>query len=124
MRVIVVGFGVQGQKRAAVAGSECIATVDPIKEEARYRAVADVPLGSFDAALVCTPDGQKAEILTYLLSNGKHVLVEKPLFSDDADSLVALADLARRHRVACYTAYNHRFEPHFVRMKELIDSGR
>ena len=23
----------------------------------------------------------------------------------------------------CYTAYNHRFEPHFVRMREVIASG-
>ena len=23
----------------------------------------------------------------------------------------------------CYTAYNHRFEPHFVRMRDLIASG-
>jgi len=34
-----------------------------------------------------------------------------------------LAALARQHRVVCYTAYNHRFEPHFVRMKQLLDAG-
>ena len=30
---------------------------------------------------------------------------------------------ARRNGVVCYTAYNHRFEPHFVRMRDLIASG-
>src|SRR3990170_2038488 len=30
---------------------------------------------------------------------------------------------AERHRAVCYTAYNHRFEPHFVRMRETIASG-
>lgn len=32
--------------------------------------------------------------------------------------------LAREKHVFCYTAYNHRFEPHFVRMRDLITSGR
>jgi diphthamide biosynthesis methyltransferase len=30
MRVVIVGLGVQGRKRLAVAGSEVIATVDPV----------------------------------------------------------------------------------------------
>ena len=43
MRVVVVGLGVQGHKRRAVAGSECIATVDPVNTEAQYRKIEDVP---------------------------------------------------------------------------------
>src|SRR5262249_5864640 len=31
--------------------------------------------------------------------------------------------LAHGKGVVCYTAYNHRFEPHFVRMRDLIASG-
>jgi predicted dehydrogenase len=124
MRVIVVGLGVQGQKRLAVAGKAAVATVDPIHPEARYKHLEDVPLGSYDAALVCTPDEVKIDLLTYLLSNQKHLLVEKPLFADDAADLLRLKALARAHRAVCYTAYNHRFEPHFIRMKAAIDSGR
>ena len=30
---------------------------------------------------------------------------------------------ARRRNVVIYTAYNHRFEPHFLRMRDLIRSG-
>jgi predicted dehydrogenase len=123
MRVVVVGLGVQGRKRRAVAGSECVATVDPVNPEAGCRRIEEVPLGSYDAALVCTPDEVKFELLTYLLSNRKHLLVEKPLFGS-AEALQQLKSLAERNRVACYTAYNHRFEPHFVRMKALLDSGR
>jgi predicted dehydrogenase len=124
MRVVVAGLGVQGHKRRAVAGSECVATVDPVNPEAQYRRIEDVPLGSYDAALLCTPDDVKIGLLTYLLSNRKHLLVEKPLFAEDTQSLRKLRRLAADNRVACYTAYNHRFEPHFVRMRELIDSGR
>ena len=123
MRVVVVGLGVQGQKRRAVAGSEAVATVDPVHPDAQFKSLADVPLASYDAALVCTPDDAKIELLTHLLSNGKHLLVEKPLLAPDNAALERLAGLARDKRAVCYTAYNHRFEPHFVRMKELLDSG-
>jgi len=123
MRVVVVGLGVQGQKRLAVAGSEVVATVDPVSVDAHYRFIQDVPLDFYDAALLCIPDEPKIEIITYLLSQRKHVMVEKPLFSTDSVQLEKLKDLAIANNVTCYTAYNHRFEPHFLRMKELIDSG-
>lgn len=123
MRVIVVGLGVQGNKRLAVAGKEAVATVDPVNSEANYKSLQDIPLASYDAALVCTPDETKIELLTYLLGNGKHLLVEKPLLAKDNVELEKLAAIAREKRVVCYTAYNHRFEPHFVRMKQLIESG-
>jgi predicted dehydrogenase len=123
VRTIVIGLGVQGKKRLAVAGADVIATVDPVQPEATYKAVTDVPPGGYEAALVCTPDDTKVELLTYLLGHGKHVLVEKPLVAASNAEIERLLGLARAHGVACYTAYNHRFEPHFVRMKRLIDSG-
>lgn len=124
MRVIVVGLGVQGKKRLAVARREAVATVDPVNTEAQYKRIEDVPLDAYDAALVCTPDEAKIGLLTHLLGNRKHLLVEKPLFADDPADLQRLKRLAEASRTVCYTAYNHRFEPHFVRMKELIGSGR
>ncbi len=123
MRCIVVGLGIQGYKRRKFAGHDFVAAVDIVNKEAEYRAIEDVPLDNFDAALVCTPDEPKSDVLTYLLSNGKHVLVEKPLWVKDDDALLKLEALARKKQVVCYTAYNHRFEPHFMRMRELIASG-
>ena len=122
MRVVIIGLGIQGRKRRVIAGSDVVATVDPIVEGADYRDLDEVPIGAYDAALVCTPDDAKVDLLARLLGGGKHVLVEKPLLASPA-ALYNLAALARARRVVCYTAYNHRFEPHFVRMKETIDSG-
>ena len=124
MRVIVVGLGVQGKKRQAVAGDEVVATVDPVHPDATYQNIEDVPLDSYDAALLCIPDEPKIAMLEYLLANKKHLLVEKPLFANRTEDLLVLEELADKNDVVCYTAYNHRFEPHFIRMKELIDSGR
>jgi predicted dehydrogenase len=123
MRAIVVGLGVQGHKRQRIAGDEVVATVDPVDPEARWRCIEDVPPESYDAALVCTPDEPKLKLLRDLLGRGKHVLVEKPLFAPDDRAIAELEALARRHRAQCYTAYNHRFEPHFVRMRELVRGG-
>jgi scyllo-inositol 2-dehydrogenase (NADP+) len=124
MRVVVAGLGVQGHKRRRVAGTDFVAAVDPVNPQADYRAIEDVPLLSYDAVLACIPDEPKAELLGYLLGNGKHVLVEKPLWAPDEKSIAELEDIARAKGVVCYVAYNHRFEPHFVRMREAVSSGK
>lgn len=123
MRIIILGLGIQGHKRKQVAMADCVATVDPLNTDADYSDLKAVPLSAYDAVLVCTPDQPKIEILTYLLSNKKHVLVEKPLFAHLDDDIEQLERLAQQNQVICYTAYNHRFEPHFVTMKDLIQSN-
>jgi predicted dehydrogenase len=124
MKVIVVGLGTQGHKRRRVAGTDCAASVDPANSESDYRSVEDVPLDTYDAALVCVPDDAKDELIRFFLRNGKHVLVEKPLWASCEANLKVLQELSGEKMAVLYTAYNHRFEPHFVRMRELIASGR
>ena len=123
MRTIVVGLGIQGNKRLAIAAKDVVATVDPVVSTADYGTVDQVPENYFDAALVCTPDESKLEILTYLLSRGKHVLVEKPLLARDRERISRVIMCARATGATCYTAYNHRFEPHIARLKEMLDTG-
>ncbi len=122
MKVAVVGLGTQGNKRLTIAGVEAVVTVDPVNPKAQYTAIEQVLLDSFDAALVCTPDQVKLALLEYLLAHGKHVLVEKPLLAADGARLCRLRDIARGTGAACYTAYNHRFEPHIVRLKEVLNA--
>ena len=70
------------------------------------------------------PDTVKAELLAYCVENGKHVLVEKPLLvSAEARHCCGLEHRARAKATVIYTAYNHRFEPHYIRMRDLIASG-
>jgi predicted dehydrogenase len=123
VRVIVAGLGIQGRKRVAVAGDELVATVDPVAPDANHKTIENVPLETYDAALVCTPDEPKESLLSYLLGHGKHVLVEKPLLARRSDSLRDLARIAARNQAVCYTAYNHRFEPHLSSVKRLLDDG-
>jgi predicted dehydrogenase len=123
MRFLIVGFGVQGRKRLRIAGSEGVGIVDPVAPEANFRDIREVPLERYDGALVCTPDEPKMALLAYLLANGKHVLVEKPLHAEREAELMEIERVARSKGVVCYTAYNHRFEPHCVRMRDLVQSG-
>ena len=124
MRVIVAGLGVQGYKRRKHAGKDYIASVDPVNKEAEYHNISDVPLNSYDAVLACIPDEPKVELIKYALANSKHVLLEKPLWAAQKDDIIQLEQLAIKNKVVCYTAYNHRFEPHFVQMRDLIASGK
>ena len=123
MRVIVAGLGVQGHKRRRFAGADYVASVDPVNKDADHRSLQDVPLASYDAVLACIPDEPKLELLRYCIENRKHVLVEKPLWTPRNEDIEGLERLARKNGVVVYTAYNHRFEPHYVRMRELIASG-
>ena len=124
MKVVVVGLGVQGHKRNRVAGRDVVALVDPVSPDATHKQLSDVPVSSYEAALICTPDEVKIDLLESLLAAGKHVLVEKPLLRCRVGDLERLAAAAQRAKLACYTAYNHRFEPNLVLMRDLLSSGR
>jgi predicted dehydrogenase len=122
MRVAIIGLGVQGRKRRAIAGEDAVAVVDPVAAEVDFKKIEDLPLDSYDAACVCVPDQEKLAILRHLLRHGKHALVEKPLLARP-DEIRELIDLAKANRAACYTAYNHRFEPHIATLKEILTAG-
>lgn len=119
MRCLIVGLGNQGRKRQTGVGQDLMATVDPVVDGASHRAIDDVPVDAYDAALVCTPENVKVSTVRYLLERRKHVLVEKPLLASN-EELLGLDTLARVARVACYTAYNHRFEPQINRLKQAL----
>lgn len=123
MKTVVIGLGVQGNKRKKYAHNDFLASVDPENKNADFRDISCVPLDSYDAAVVCVPDKVKTTIIEYLIKNRKHVLVEKPLWAECDTKLAELEKLANQNNVVCYTGYNHRFEPHFIKMRKLIQSG-
>ena len=123
MRVIVAGLGVQGKKRVAIAGDRRGRHGRP------GRARGTVYGRRAGAARVTTtppwsarPTAPSRQLLRYLLDHGKHVLVEKPMPGTPGE-IGRLGALARSRGVACYTAYNHRFEPHIARLKQVLEAG-
>lgn len=122
LKFVVIGYGIQGKKRHRICGPNVTAIVDPIAADAKFRRIEDVDLHTYDAAFVCTPDSPKYDIVKFLLENKKHALIEKPFFATETSTLVDIKNLALENQVSCYTAYNHRFEPHFVKMKEFLSA--
>ncbi|MFN7192885.1 MAG: Gfo/Idh/MocA family protein, partial [Rhodospirillales bacterium] len=62
--------------------------------------------------------------LKYLAAHGKHALVEKPFWAENVADFDAIETAARATGAVIYTAYNHRFEPHFAALRDLIAEGR
>ena len=124
MKVIIVGLGVQGKKRMKVAGKDVVATVDPFVKQASHKSIYDVAINSYDAVLLCVPDEIKINLIIYFLKNNKHILVEKPLLSKNKQDLNKIKSLVKKNKKICYTAYNHRFEPHIINMKKMIKSKK
>jgi predicted dehydrogenase len=118
LRTIVIGYGIQGKKRYKHCGGDFTYYIDPNVETALYKNIREASLDSFDAACVCVPNSEKLEIIRYLLANGKHVLVEKPLWAETQKQLKDLQVLADKNKTVLYTAYNHRFEPSLTELRQ------
>jgi predicted dehydrogenase len=123
MRILIVGLGVQGNKRKNILKGHEILTVDTKNNSADYKNINQVPLNSFDIVFLCVPDKEKYSLIKYFAQNKKHILVEKPLFLKNIKQFYYLQKIANKKNILCYTAYNHRFEPHFIKMNEVIKSN-
>jgi scyllo-inositol 2-dehydrogenase (NADP+) len=121
-KFLVVGLGIQGVKRRTIIGERPCLTVDPFVATADYRRIQDVPIDSFDVVFLCTPDSVKNEIVEYCVTQGKHILIEKP-FTLELSAYNALSTLQEGTGSTIYVAYNHRFEPHIARVKELLEQN-
>lgn len=119
MRVVIVGMGIQGTKRKKILGKNFIYSVDKFKKS-DFKNLKDVPKDKYDSVFLCVPDDQKFNIAKYCLENKKNILVEKPLMFKNDIRYSILKKLARKNKCIIYTAYNHRFEPGLVKIKELI----
>ncbi len=124
MKTIVIGLGIQGNKRREHCGDDFVCYIDPNIKAANYKWIYEVPLNRFDAACVCVPNSKKLQIIRYLLENSKHILVEKPFWCEHQVGLKDLHYLTAKNKCVLYTGYNHRFEPALVEAKELINNDK
>ena len=118
MKAIIVGMGVQGKKRKKFLGKNFVYSVDKFKR-ANFKSIYQVPLNKFDTVFACVPDNQKLKIVNYCIDNKKHILLEKPFLVKNNKILSDLEKRARKKNIVCYTAYNHRFEPIIIKLKNL-----
>ena len=83
----------------------------------------EIGLNQFDGFVIATPVNTHYALAKFLLSKGKHVLVEKPLASC-ADEARELEHLAQQTNANLMVGHVLLFHSAFRKIKELIDSGR
>ena len=89
-----------------------------VRHSTDYRDVA----GLVDAAVVATPNATHADIASFLLERGVHVLCEKPLATSVADAQrVILA--AERGEARLMVAHTRRFTPVLRLLQRIIAAG-
>jgi UDP-2-acetamido-3-amino-2,3-dideoxy-glucuronate N-acetyltransferase len=92
-------------------------------EATLFHSVRDVPVDDFDGFTVATPAETHFEVGSYLLEQGKHVLIEKPIALNTKEA-GALKKLADKHKVNLMVGHVLLFHPAIIKIKELIDSGK
>ncbi|MCH8157703.1 MAG: Gfo/Idh/MocA family oxidoreductase [Nitrospinae bacterium] len=76
-----------------------------------------------DLAVVANPSSLHVETVANLVENGIPVFVEKPLVTS-REGLMRLTDLTARKQVPVMVAYQMRFHPCVIRLKELLDQKK
>ena len=138
LNVGVVGVGHIGKSHArvyselAAAGARLAAVYDADAENARavaaqYGARAAGTLEEFaalvDAATVATPTPTHFPVAKFLLEQGKHLLVEKPITENTADAR-ALSELARVRGCVLQVGHIERFNPALGALEAPCSPGR
>ena len=88
-----------------------------------FNSVRDVPLDEYAGFTVATPAETHFEVGSYLLEQGKHVLIEKPIALNTKEA-GKLKDLAEKHAVNLMVGHVLLFHPAIIKIKEMIDSGK
>jgi predicted dehydrogenase len=139
-RGAIVGFGKVAEQAHVpgfrlAPGFEIAVVIDP-SEERRARALAALPRArayadfaaaveaetKLDFADVSTPPRFHAPVVTEALAQGLHVLCEKPLAVNLAES-TDVARRARRTGRALFTVHNWKYAPLFRRLHGLLRAG-
>ena len=136
----IIGAGIMGADHArifagSVAGAHLVAVsdADPARAQAvaretgSKRAVSDpfavISDPDVNAVLIASPDATHAGFAIACIRAGKPVLCEKPLAPTAAEALLVIeAELAAGRRLV-QLGYMRRFDPGYVEMKSLLESG-
>jgi len=75
-----------------------------------------------DAAIICTPDFAHRDYVLNAADRGVHVMVEKPLATSEK-SAREMVDAVKSAGILCQVAFENRWNPPFVQIKQAVKSG-
>ncbi|MFC1432548.1 Gfo/Idh/MocA family protein [Streptacidiphilus sp. N1-3] len=138
----LVGAGLRGQSYARRAQSTgagqvvAVAEPDPARRAAAAREFGIPPDRAFagwaelaaegrlaDAAIIATQDRQHTGPTVRLADLGYHVLLEKPMATDEGEAAV-IAEAAERNKTMLAVCHVLRYTPYTKALKSLLDEGR
>ena len=140
LRVAVLGVGMMGSDHvrrlsAVISGARPVLVADPMLDRARQvaaavegcRAVAD-PLEAIadpgiDAVLIATPGPTHHDLVLACLQRRLPVLCEKPLAPGAEDALHLVRTERELGSPLVQVGFMRRFDPEYVELKALLDSG-
>jgi predicted dehydrogenase len=136
LRTGVVGVGHMGVNHARVyrelESCSLSAVFDRNQDAAqrvarKYRTYAAHSLEEFarlvDAATICTPTVTHYELGAYLLEQGKHLLIEKPI-AETPTQARALAALAASRSCVLQVGHIERFNPVLLALEDKLNNPR
>jgi len=136
LRTGVVGVGHMGVNHARVYSElkdsqlTAVYDADPGVAQSvarKYKAHAAATLEEFaslvDAATICTPTTTHYEIGKYLLEQGKHLLIEKPI-ADTPEAARGLSDLAAQKSCVLQVGHIERFNPVLAALEQKLQNPR
>jgi myo-inositol 2-dehydrogenase/D-chiro-inositol 1-dehydrogenase len=140
VRVGVVGAGIMGADHVRilatlVPGAQltwvCDVNIDRARSVAQSYGVPGATCNPMDvisdaatdAVLIASPDETHAPLTLECLIRGKHVLCEKPLSQKSGECLEVVAAESKRGKRLVQIGFMRRFDPAYVEMKSILDSG-
>ena len=136
VRFAVLGAGRIGQVHAKAIDADRDATLVAIADavEPAAKSLADfysarvssidaiAASADVDAVVICTPTDMHADLIEQFSKAGKAIFCEKPIDLDVARVRTCLATVADT-KATLMVAFQRRFDPDFMALKERIDSG-
>lgn len=122
MKWLIVGNGIQGKKRKANLGLDCVGILDPYSNDSDFKALDDIAV-HYDVVAICTSQNAKLQYLRHFAERGIPCLVEKPFPNLSDEEFDQLQRICVAKNTFIYTALNHRFEPSIVELRQLIIDG-
>lgn len=132
-QILIIGAGSIGRRHAqnCVALGAKVSIYDVVQsslsalcKEKGYTLVADLnnamKTGSYDAALVCTPNHLHVPVAIEVVDSGLDVFIEKPL-SHTLDGVEELIEKIKLNNVIAMGGFNLRFEPGLQYLKRIIN---
>ncbi|MEU1529400.1 Gfo/Idh/MocA family protein [Streptomyces fagopyri] len=119
---------VNGARVAAVAdpdtgrAKDAVAGIDGVSVHTEVAAALDAP--GVRAVLVASPGPAHEEALLEAFQRGLPVLCEKPMVPEPAGALRVVEAEARLGRRLAQVGFMRRYDPGYVRLKALLESGR